>query len=51
VVVEQLDLASFDSVKKFAERIDQNENRVSLLINNAGKQIATTRNFFDQLGN
>jgi NAD(P)-dependent dehydrogenase (short-subunit alcohol dehydrogenase family) len=36
VVVEQLDLASFDSVKKFAERINANETSVDILVNNAG---------------
>jgi len=36
VLVESLDLASFDSVRKFAARINAQEERIDILINNAG---------------
>ncbi len=36
VVVEYLDLASFESVKKFAQKINEQEPFVHVLINNAG---------------
>ena len=36
VLVESLDLASLESVRKFATRINQQEERVDILINNAG---------------
>ena len=34
---EELDLASYDSIKEFVGRIKENENQVNILINNAGK--------------
>ena len=37
VVVELVDLASFESIKKFSERINQNEKRIDILVNNACK--------------
>jgi retinol dehydrogenase-12 len=36
VFVEELDLASFESINEFAKRINQNEEQVNILINNAG---------------
>lgn len=36
VIVQQLDLASLESVRKFAERIQKSESRLDILINNAG---------------
>ncbi|XP_033757002.1 retinol dehydrogenase 12-like [Pecten maximus] len=36
VTVERLDLASLESVRKFAKGINDNEDRVDILINNAG---------------
>ncbi|XP_033757001.1 retinol dehydrogenase 12-like [Pecten maximus] len=36
VSVQRLDLASLDSVRKFADTINDNEERVDILINNAG---------------
>jgi retinol dehydrogenase-12 len=38
VVVEYLDLASFDSVKRFAEHVNKTEEFVHILINNAGEK-------------
>ncbi|GFW11933.1 hypothetical protein TNCV_4529991 [Trichonephila clavipes] len=37
LVVKQLDLASFASIKKFSEDILENERYIHILINNAGK--------------
>ena len=37
VVFRQLDLASFDSIRKFADEILKEEERIHILINNAGK--------------
>ena len=37
VVVDQLDLASFESVKSFAKLINEREERLDILFNNAGK--------------
>jgi retinol dehydrogenase-12 len=37
VVVEHLDCASFESVRQFAKRINQNEASLDILVNNAGK--------------
>ena len=34
---EELDLASYDSIKEFVSRIKEKENQVNILINNAGK--------------
>jgi NAD(P)-dependent dehydrogenase (short-subunit alcohol dehydrogenase family) len=39
LVYERLDLASLDSVKEFSERIIARENRLDLLVNNAGVMI------------
>lgn len=39
LVVEELDLASFDSIKRCAKRILQNEKQIHLLVNNAGQCI------------
>lgn len=36
VIVMQLDLASFSSVRQFAANIQANESRLDILINNAG---------------
>ena len=37
VVVEKLDLASLESVRSFAEKINKQEEQINILINNAGK--------------
>ena len=37
VVVEYLDLSSLKVIKEFSERIIKNEERLDILINNAGK--------------
>jgi hypothetical protein len=39
VVVQYLDLASFDSVRKFARHINETEAQVDVLINNAGESL------------
>ena len=36
IVVESLDLASFDSIRSFASKINAQEDRIDILINNAG---------------
>lgn len=35
VIVELVDLASFESIRQFCQRIDENEPRLDILINNA----------------
>ena len=40
VVVQQLDLASLESVRNFSERIIKTEQRLDILINNAGDDFA-----------
>ena len=37
VEVESLDLASFESIRNFCERVKAKLNRLDILINNAGK--------------
>lgn len=39
VVVKQLDLASFDSVKNFAKDVDETETQIDVLLNNAAASI------------
>ena len=39
IVVEKLDLASLESVRSFAEKINKQEERINILINNAGKKL------------
>lgn len=41
LVVEELDLASFASIKRCAKNILQKENKIHLLVNNAGKFVCT----------
>jgi nucleoside-diphosphate-sugar epimerase len=36
VLVESLDLASLDSIRKFSSRINSQEERIDILVNNAG---------------
>ena len=36
VIVSLVDLASFDSIKKFAKSINETEHRIDILVNNAG---------------
>ena len=36
ISIEKLDLASLSSVKEFANRISTSQNRIDILINNAG---------------
>lgn len=50
VVVELLDLASFDSIRKFSAKINAQEERIDLLINNAGIMMCpkwTTKDGFE----
>lgn len=50
VVVEQLDLSSFKSVRKFAEKILETEDKINLLVNNAGVMMcpfSTTEDGFE----
>lgn len=37
LIVEELDLASFASIKRCAKRILEKENKIHLLVNNAGQ--------------
>lgn len=37
VVLKSLDLASLESVRKFAQDINKTESRIDILLNNAGK--------------
>ncbi len=39
VLVEKLDLTSLESVRKFADRINASEERIDVLLNNAGKTL------------
>ena len=39
VLVKELDLASLASVREVAREINDNENRLDVLINNAGKHV------------
>lgn len=39
LVVEELDLASFVSIKRCAKRILQNEKQIHVLVNNAGQYL------------
>lgn len=36
VIVSELDLSSFDSIRKFAAKINATENRLDVLLHNAG---------------
>lgn len=42
VIIKQLNLSSFDSVKRFAEDVNNTESRLDVLLNNRGT--AFTRN-------
>jgi len=44
VVVKMLDLASLQSVRVLAKDVQQNEERLDILINNAGKEFQTDYN-------
>lgn len=44
VVVKTLDLASLQSVRALAKDVQQNEERLDILINNAGKECQTDHN-------
>ena len=37
IMIEYLDLASFESIQKFSEKIISNYNHIDILINNAGR--------------
>lgn len=43
LIVKKLNLASMKSIKKFAEEILQQENKINLLINNAGLAFVSPR--------
>lgn len=36
IIFKQLDLASFESIRKFADEIDEEEEAIDILVNNAG---------------
>lgn len=46
VVVEIVDLASFESIRNFADRINKNNERIDILVNNGGRYFI--RSFNDQ---
>jgi NADP-dependent 3-hydroxy acid dehydrogenase YdfG len=51
VICRECDLASIESIKKFAEEINKNENYIHLLINNAGimwHPLKLTKDGFEQ---
>lgn len=43
VIVEIVDLASLESIRQFAHRINKNEQRLDILINNAGSVIGFSK--------
>ena len=46
VVVRHLDLSSLQSVREFAQQIIETEDRLDLLINNAGERFIVLATFF-----
>lgn len=46
LVVEELDLGSFNSVKRCAKNILQKEKAIHLLVNNAGELCVYENNFY-----
>lgn len=48
LIVEELDLASFVSIKQCAKRILQKEKKIHLLVNNAGECITRIRVFLKE---
>ena len=44
VILKILDLASLESVRKFAQDVKKTESRIDILINNAGKNLDTVQN-------
>ena len=49
VFVEELDLSSLESVCRCAERVNANEERIDVLLNNAGKALWSRGLSFNQL--
>lgn len=43
IVVRKLDLASFKSIREFSERINREENRLDVLLHNAGVALSFGR--------